>query len=118
MSDSSLSTEERVIQAVGKVARDVDITIDSTFEELGVDSLSAIEILFEVEEEFEIDIPGDGARSIRTVRDVVEGVEKLLRGETVDFSGGAADGAAGAPAPAAEPKPEVGGQGEAFKPAP
>ena len=57
MSDSPLTNEERVIKAIGNVARDVDIKIDSTFEELNVDSLAAIEILFEVEEEFDIGTP-------------------------------------------------------------
>ena len=80
-------TEQRVIRAIGQVAKDKDIKIDSTFEELGVDSLAAIEILFEVEEEFDIDIPGEGARTIRSVRDVVNGVEKLLAGDASALSG-------------------------------
>ena len=54
------------------------LTIDSTFEELKIDSLDGINIVFAIEEEFGIEIPDDQAKLIRTVRDVVDGVEKLL----------------------------------------
>jgi acyl carrier protein len=54
------------------------ITIDSTFEDLKIDSLDGINILFAVEGEFDIDIPDDAARQIRSVRQMVEGIEKLL----------------------------------------
>jgi acyl carrier protein len=88
VTDSTANVEERVLRAIGKVAKSTDIRIESTFEELGVDSLDAIEILFEVEEEFDINIPGNGVRSIRTVRDVVDGVTRLLAGEEGAFGGG------------------------------
>lgn len=54
------------------------ITIDKTFEELKIDSLDGINILFAVENEFNISIPDDAAQSIRTVRQMVEGIRKLL----------------------------------------
>ena len=54
------------------------VTIDKTFEELKIDSLDGINILFALEGEFDIDIPDDAARQIRTVGDMVEGIEKLL----------------------------------------
>jgi len=54
------------------------ITIDSTFEELGIDSLDGINILFIVETEFDISIPDEAAQQIRTVREMVDGVEKLM----------------------------------------
>ncbi len=56
------------------------ITVESTFEELGIDSLDGINILFALENEFNISIPDDAARGIRTVREMVEGVAKLLEG--------------------------------------
>lgn len=55
------------------------ITLDSTFESLGVDSLDAMEILFEVEEKMDLNIPDTAARSMRNVKDVVDGLERLLR---------------------------------------
>jgi acyl carrier protein len=60
-----------------------EISIDSKFEDLGVDSLDAMEILFELEEELDVDIPDTAARSMRTMSDVVEGLGKLVRGEEI-----------------------------------
>jgi acyl carrier protein len=54
------------------------VTIDSTFEELKIDSLDGINILFALESEFDLDIPDDAARKIRSVREMVDGIEKLL----------------------------------------
>jgi acyl carrier protein len=54
------------------------ITPDSTFEELGLDSLDSVNILFALEEEFDIDIPDDDTRDIRSIRQMIEGVEKLV----------------------------------------
>lgn len=60
--------------AVEKIAE------ESTFQELGIDSLDGINILFALENEFNINIPDDDAQNIRTVHDAVEGVRKLLEG--------------------------------------
>ena len=64
------------------------ITIDSTFEELKIDSLDGINILFAVENEFSISIPDDAAKALRTVRQMVDGIRTLLE---------SAEGDAGAP---------------------
>ena len=58
------------------------ITIDSTFEELGIDSMDGVNILFALEGEFNISIPDEAAKTIRGVRQAVEGVEKLVTGDT------------------------------------
>ena len=54
------------------------ISIDSTFAELGVDSLDAITLLFELESRLEVVIPDEAAKSARSVRDVVEGLRTLI----------------------------------------
>ncbi len=54
------------------------ITLDSTFQELGIDSLNGFDLLCDLEEELGIVIPDDDAREITTVRDVVECVKPLL----------------------------------------
>ena len=54
------------------------ITLDTTFEQLNIDSLDKINISFEVEEAFHIEIPDDALGSLRTVGDVVDGVHRLL----------------------------------------
>lgn len=56
------------------------ITEESSFQELGIDSLDGINILFALETEFNINIPDDEAQNIRTVHDAIEGVRKLLDG--------------------------------------
>jgi acyl carrier protein len=57
-----------------------NVTIDSTFEELGIDSMDGVNIMFALENEFNISIPDEDAKSIRTVRQMVEGIGKLLSG--------------------------------------
>src|SRR5271155_1252988 len=54
------------------------ITEASTFHSLAIDSLDKINISFEVEEAFNIEIPDDALGSLKTVGDVVSGVRKLL----------------------------------------
>ena len=54
------------------------VTLDSEFEQLGIDSMDAVEILFALENEFDISIPDEEVRSVRNVRQICEGVEKLI----------------------------------------
>ena len=54
------------------------VTIDSDFAQLNIDSMDAVEILFALENEFDIVIPDDEVRSVRNVRQMCEGVEKLV----------------------------------------
>jgi Acyl carrier protein len=50
-----------------------DITMDTSFEELGVDSLDLFQIIIEIEEEFSVQI--EDAESIKTVGEAVRFVE-------------------------------------------
>jgi acyl carrier protein len=54
------------------------VTLETTFEELNIDSLDKINISFEVEEAFDIAIPDEALGSLKTVGDVVRGVEQLV----------------------------------------
>jgi acyl carrier protein len=47
------------------------VTIDSTFEQLGITSLDAINIVFAVEGEFEIQVPDSVVIGIRDVRGIM-----------------------------------------------
>ena len=78
MSNEELTERVRKIIATAQHLPQEKVTADSTFEELGIDSLDGINILFAVESEFNINIPDDAAQTIRSVRDVVEGIAKLL----------------------------------------
>lgn len=62
------------------------VTLDSTFEQLGIDSLDAADLLFTFEDTFSIVVPDSAAQSMRSIRDVVNGLGQVL-----------ADRAAGAP---------------------
>jgi acyl carrier protein len=71
---------EKVIAEIASVKRipTERINVDSTFEELAIDSLDATNLLFALEEEFGVSIPDAEARSIRNVRGAVEQVQRLL----------------------------------------
>ena len=53
------------------------VTIESTFADL-IDSLDSVNMLFDLESEFDISIPDEEARNIKTVREMVEGVRQLI----------------------------------------
>ena len=77
MPDELSSRIIKVIADTQHIAAD-SISIDSTFEQLNIDSLDGINIVFALENEFNISIPDEGVQQIRTVRDMVEGVRKLV----------------------------------------
>jgi len=72
------------------------ITLDSTFAELGIDSLDGVNILFALEEEFKLDIPDTVAQNMKSVRQVVDSLTRVLEGKDVsDLVAMAKGGAAG-----------------------
>lgn len=77
MSDDLMQRVIQVIAATQKIPVE-SVSADSTFEELKIDSLDGINILFAIENEFNISVPDDAARELRSVRGVAEGVDKLL----------------------------------------
>lgn len=70
----------RVITAIATMQKKEpeSITLESNFEELGIDSLSSFDLLCELEDELGIVIPDDDARAMATVGDVIERVGILL----------------------------------------
>ncbi len=76
----SESIESHVIAIIAK-KRKLDpatVTLDSTFEQLGVDSLDAADLLFTFEDTFGIVVPDEAAQSMKSVRQVVDGVRRLV----------------------------------------
>lgn len=58
---------------------DVDsIALETSLQDLGVTSLDAITIVYEVEEVCDIEVPNDELESLRTVQDIVDGVQSLV----------------------------------------
>jgi acyl carrier protein len=78
MPDSTV--EEKVIATLASVKRIPveQIKLESSLQDLGVDSLDTFTLLFELESKFNISIPDDEARTIRTVSDIVAGVQRIL----------------------------------------
>ena len=71
---------QRVLKVIATSKRipPESVTIDSDFQQLGIDSMDAVEILFALENEFDITIPDEQARAVRSIRDMCAGVEKLV----------------------------------------
>ena len=74
--------EDPTAQIITLIARSksldpATITPATTFDELQIDSLDKINLSFEVEELFHIEIPDAALNSLRTVGDVIAGVERL-----------------------------------------
>jgi acyl carrier protein len=86
---------QRVLQVIATSKRIPleTVTIDAPFEQLNIDSMDAVEIIFAIENEFDINIPDEDVRAVRSVRQMCEGVEKLVT----------AKAAAPSPAPAGSP---------------
>src|SRR5580693_6027408 len=72
--------KSRVITVIAKTQRipPETVSIDSTFEELKIDSLDGINLIFALESEFNVDIPDEDARAIRSVRQMALGIAQLL----------------------------------------
>ncbi len=70
----------RILRIIAETQRKdpAQVTIDSSFEELGIDSMDGINIIFALENEFNINVPDEEVKTIRSVRDMVEGVIRLI----------------------------------------
>ena len=77
---------ERVLKVIATSKRIPleQVTIDGEFQQLGIDSMDAVEILFALENEFDISIPDEEVRNVRNVRQMAEGVEKLVAAKAAD----------------------------------
>ncbi len=73
------SVQDRVIDIVAEqlgVDRDKISRETSFVNDLGADSLDTVELVMELEEEFDINIPDDAAEKIQTVGQAVDYIEK------------------------------------------
>ena len=73
------SVEERVIDIVAEqlgVEKDKITRSTSFVNDLGADSLDQVELVMELEEEFDIDIPDDAAEKIQTVGQAIDFIEQ------------------------------------------
>lgn len=74
-----MTLEEKVIKVITKELRMQDgvVTLDSRFrEDLGTDSLDALEIVVALEDEFKTELPTTMHESINTVQDAVDAIKE------------------------------------------
>jgi acyl carrier protein len=75
------SVEERVVDIVCEnlgVNKESVTRQTSFIEDIGADSLDIVELVMELEEEFEITIPDEEAEKIKTVGEAISYIEKEL----------------------------------------
>jgi len=81
-----MSIQDRVVAIIAEqaVLEPSDVTMQSTLEDLGIDSLGLVESIFAIEEEFDISIPfnanepTEGDFDISSVAKIVAGIEFLM----------------------------------------
>lgn len=57
-----------------------EITPDTSFDSMDIDSIDAVEIIMAIEDEFEIEIPDDVAESFTSISDIIN----YLAGEGIE----------------------------------
>lgn len=80
-----MSTQDKVIAIIAEqaVLDPADVTLDSTLESLGIDSLGLVESIFAIEEAFDISVPfnannpQDGDFDISSVASIVAAIDRL-----------------------------------------
>lgn len=80
-----MSVQEQVIAIIAEQAmlEPEDVTMDSTLESLGVDSMGMVESIFAIEEAFDISVPFNANNpeesdfDISSVASIVAGIERL-----------------------------------------
>ena len=62
----------------------IDVTLESTLDSLGIDSMGLVESIFAIEEAFDIQVPfnannpSDSDFNISSVSSIISGIEKLV----------------------------------------
>ena len=81
------SIQDRVIEIIAEqaVLEPSDVTLDSTLEDLGIDSLGLVESIFSIEEAFDILVPfnanepEESGFDISSVASIIKGIEGLVK---------------------------------------
>ncbi len=74
------SIQDRVLRVIATTKRVPleGVKPESTFESLGIDSLDRLNILFDLESEFDIEIDDEDAKQVASIPQMVEGVSLLV----------------------------------------
>jgi acyl carrier protein len=76
----SETIQDRVLRVIATTKRIPleNVRPESTFEELGVDSLDRLNILFDLESEFDVEINDEDAKKVSNIDEMVAGITMLL----------------------------------------
>ena len=76
----SETIQDRVLRVIATTKRIPleNVRPDSTFEELGVDSLDRLNILFDLESEFDVEINDEDAKKVSSIQEMVQGITYLV----------------------------------------
>ncbi|MEE1787867.1 acyl carrier protein [Streptomyces sp. SP17BM10] len=74
-----MATKDEVLEGLAEIVNEIagipteDVQLDKSFtDDLDVDSLSMVEVVVAAEERFEVKIPDDEVKNLKTVGDAVE----------------------------------------------
>lgn len=72
-------TFEKVIEIISKrfELNETKLLNDTTWEEIGADSIDLVDLISELEDEFEIQIPDEAIENLKTIGDVVDLIDEL-----------------------------------------
>ncbi|MCY3982832.1 MAG: phosphopantetheine-binding protein [Roseovarius sp.] len=81
-----MDIQERVIKIIAEqaVLEPSDVSLESSLDDLGIDSLGLVESIFAIEEVFEISVPfnanepNENDFDISSVASIIGGIEKLI----------------------------------------
>jgi acyl carrier protein len=78
--DSRDALAQKVIGAIATMLKrpPESVSLEDSFEELGIDSLNGFHLLCDLEEDLGITIPDDDAREMKQVKDVIESIRNLI----------------------------------------
>ena len=78
------SIQDRVLRVIATTKRMPleSVKPDSSFEALGIDSLDRLNILFDLESEFDIEIDDQDAKQVSSIPQMVEGVSAIISAKT------------------------------------
>ena len=81
MTPETLARVRGIIAAYLHVPEE-QVGADVPLESLGLDSLGALELVFEIEEAFGVSVPDERIPELKTVRAVCDGIEALQKAST------------------------------------
>ncbi|WP_406282128.1 acyl carrier protein [Embleya sp. NBC_00896] len=80
------ASQEEILAGLAEIVNEIagvpedEVELDKSFiDDLDVDSLSMVEVVVAAEEKFEVKIPDDDVKGLKTVRDAVDYIAKAAK---------------------------------------